>query len=172
MRNAMLLLLLSLSLGVRSELMYIPAASIAGPTASTVSPNERLKSIDLSAFLRMDRKDFESITGRRMTIDQRLRFNSLKRKAGRNPSSYDSRSLVRLAETDNRKMHWASIVAICCGGVAFLTGIAAIPAVVFGAIGLSKSGPNKEYKGRGLALAGMVAGIVDVALWLLAVAAL
>ncbi len=168
----MLLLLLSLSLGVRSELMYIPAASIAGPTASSVSPAERLKSIDLSAFLRMDRKDFESISGRRMTFDQRLRFKSLQRKTERNPYSYDRRSLVKLAETDNRKIHWASIVAICCGGVAFLTGIASIPAVVFGAIGLSKSGPNKEYKGRGLALAGMITGLVGVALWLLAVAAL
>jgi hypothetical protein len=167
----MLLLLLSLSIGVRSELIYIPAAALSGPVDENVSPADKLRSLDLAAFLKMDRTNFESITGKRMTIDQRFRFNSMKRRARRQPSSFDSQSLIKLAETDTRKIHWASIVAICCGGVAFLTGIASIPAVIFGAIGLSKSGPNKEYKGRGLALAGLITGIVGVALWLIAIAA-
>ena len=96
----------------------------------------------------------------------------MKRKVDKNPSSFDSQILAQLAETDNRKIHWASIVAICCGGLAFLTGFFSIPAIIFGGIGLSKSGPGKEYKGRGLAIAGMVTGIVGVAIWLIAVAAL
>lgn len=172
MRNAILPFLLFLSMGARSELMYIPAASIVTTVTAPSSPSERLKSIDRESFLKMDRAAFESITGKRMSMDQRLRFHRLKRQAERNPTGYDSQTLVKLAETDNRKIHWASIVAICCGGVAFLTGAFSIPAIVFGAIGMSKSGPNKEYKGRGLALAGLVTGIVGVALWVIALAAL
>jgi hypothetical protein len=33
-------------------------------------------------------------------------------------------------------------------------------AIVFGGIGLSKSGPHKEYKGGGMATAGLVLGIL------------
>ena len=172
MRNVIFILLLSLGMNTRGELIYIPTTSIVNPASSIASPADRLMDVDLATFKSMDRATFESITGQKMSIEQRIRFNRMKRKVDKNPSSFDSQILAQLAETDNRKIHWASIVAICCGGLAFLTGFFSIPAIIFGGIGLSKSGPGKEYKGRGLAIAGMVTGIVGVAIWLIAVAAL
>jgi hypothetical protein len=172
MRNVIFFLLLSLGMNTRGELIYIPTTSIVNPVSSIASPADRLMDVDLATFKSMDRATFESITGQKMSIEQKIRFNRMKRKVDRNPSSFDSQILAQLSETDNRKIHWASIVAICCGGLAFLTGFFSIPAIIFGGIGLSKSGPGKEYKGRGLAIAGMVTGIVGVAIWLIAVAAL
>ena len=172
MRNALFLLLAACSLAARSEMMFVPAAVIVKPSTEAPTAPDRLREVDAAAFLEMDRADFESITGKRMTFAQRFRFNRLQHRVGKDPSTYSSESLVQLAEADNRKMHWANIVALCCGGVAFLTGFFSVPAVVFGAIGLSKSGPTKQFKGRGFAIAGMAAGILGVAYWLIAVVGL
>lgn len=58
---------------------------------------------------------------------------------------------------------WEGIVAFVCGILGILTGFMAIPAIIFGAIGMGKGRPN-----RGLAIAGFVMGVVVVALFILA----
>ncbi len=53
---------------------------------------------------------------------------------------------------------WEGIVALCCGICGFASfGILAVPAIIFGAIGMSHHKAN-----RGLAIAGLVMGIVAI----------
>ncbi len=52
---------------------------------------------------------------------------------------------------------WEGIVALCCGILGLFTGWLAIPAIIFGAIGMSH---GKAH--RGMAIAGLVMGIVTI----------
>jgi len=53
---------------------------------------------------------------------------------------------------------WEGIVALCCGILAVFTfGLTAIPAIIFGALGI-----GRHKKNQGLAIAGLVLGIVMV----------
>lgn len=55
---------------------------------------------------------------------------------------------------------WEGIVALCCGILAIVTfGITAIPAIIFGALGLGRGKKN-----QGLAIAGLVLGILTIVL--------
>jgi hypothetical protein len=70
---------------------------------------------------------------------------------------------------DNRTTHWASLVSMITGILGWLAvlngGVSILVlAVVFGAIGLSKSGPNKEFKGGGMATVGFTLGLIGVAI--------
>jgi hypothetical protein len=62
---------------------------------------------------------------------------------------------------------WEGIVAFVCGILGLLTGFMAIPAIIFGAIGMGKGRPH-----RGLAIAGFVMGVVVVALFMLLIIAI
>lgn len=63
---------------------------------------------------------------------------------------------------------WEGIVALCCGILGLFTGIMAIPAIIFGALGLARGKKN-----QGMAIAGLVLGILVlliVALFIVAIA--
>ena len=86
-----------------------------------------------------------------------------------NRSSYDSPTN---AQNDGPRTDPFAIVAIATGGLAILTGYGAFllgaAAIVFGALSLTRI--RKEpgrFKGKGLAIGGMVAGIVSAAVILL-----
>jgi hypothetical protein len=71
---------------------------------------------------------------------------------------------------DNRTTHWASRVSMITGILGWLMWMLhplwpamLILAVVLGTIGLSKSGPNKEFKGGGMAKAGLALGLLWMA---------
>ncbi|MBC8151426.1 MAG: DUF4190 domain-containing protein [Bacteroidetes bacterium] len=88
---------------------------------------------------------------------------------GNRPSSYNSPTNP---QSDGPRTDPFAIVAISAGGLAILTGVGAFllgaGAVVFGALSLSRI--RKEpgrFKGKGLAVAGMVAGIVAAGIILL-----
>ncbi|CCH53187.1 hypothetical protein BN8_02263 [Fibrisoma limi BUZ 3] len=89
--------------------------------------------------------------------------------SGSNRSSYDSPTN---AQNDGPRTDPFAIVAIATGGLAILTGYGAFllgaAAIVFGAISLTRirREPNR-FKGKGLALGGMVAGIVAAGVILL-----
>ncbi|MBX2907810.1 MAG: DUF4190 domain-containing protein [Taibaiella sp.] len=55
---------------------------------------------------------------------------------------------------------WEGIVALCCGVLAPFTLISAIPAIIFGALGI---GRGKKH--QGMAIAGLVLGVVVVFLF-------
>jgi hypothetical protein len=69
---------------------------------------------------------------------------------------------------DNRTTHWTSWASMTTGFLGWLTmgfggAFILLFAVVFGAIGLSKSGPNKEFKGGGMATIGFTLGLLFMA---------
>jgi hypothetical protein len=62
--------------------------------------------------------------------------------------------------------HWANIVALVCGILGFLTGITAIPALIFGIIGVVNSGEGTDYGGEGMGIAGIVLGGLVILLFI------
>jgi len=68
---------------------------------------------------------------------------------------------------DDRPYHWSAITALVCGGLTLFTGLLFLPAIVFGVIGIFKTGPKKEYKGLGMALAGLGLGLLIGAIFIL-----
>ncbi len=58
---------------------------------------------------------------------------------------------------------WEGIVALCCGILGLVTGYLAIPAIIFGAIGM---GRHKRH--RGMAIAGFVLGVLEILILILA----
>lgn len=161
-------LLLFSSLFTQAELMYLPATAIinSSPKEQSVGMQENLS---LEHFMSMDRSTFEANTGKKMTIYQRYKFKQLKDKIKRNPDFFNTQELAKLTDTDDRKIHWSSIASIILAGAVVLSLLApafaiipAVPAVIFGFMGMKKSGPNKEYKGRGLAVTGLLIGAAGV----------
>ena len=57
---------------------------------------------------------------------------------------------------------WEGIVALVCGIVGVFTFWPAFPAIVFGALGLGKG-----KKHHGLAMAGLILGVVSILLWIM-----
>lgn len=96
------------------------------------------------------------------------RFNAAST-SGNNQTSYNSPTNP---QNDGPRTDPFAIVAIATGGLAILTGYGAFllgaAAIVFGALSLSRI--RKEpgrFKGKGLAVAGMVAGLVSAGIILL-----
>lgn len=59
-----------------------------------------------------------------------------------------------------KPFHWAAITGFICGIIAFFTLFLTIPGIVFSAIGLAKTGSNKEKGGLGLAITGFVCSLL------------
>jgi hypothetical protein len=89
-------------------------------------------------------------------------FNKLKQKLVRL-----SLKFIQNEGRDDRPYHWSAITALVCGGLTLFTGLLFLPAIVFGAIGVFKTGPKKEYKGLGMAIAGLGLGLLIGAMFIL-----
>jgi hypothetical protein len=76
-------------------------------------------------------------------------------------------SVIQNEGRDDRPYHWSAITALVCGGLTLFTGLLFLPAIVFGAIGVFKTGPKKEYKGLGMAIAGLGLGLLIGAIFIL-----
>ncbi len=71
---------------------------------------------------------------------------------------------------DGLRFHWAAITGFVLGILSVVIVYLAIPAIVFSAIALSKIKQNPEtYKGKGLALAGLIIGLTLTLLAILAI---
>lgn len=76
---------------------------------------------------------------------------------------------------NGQKVHWAAIVSLSTGivGVLLLNILLGACGIVFGAIALKKiSDDNGTYKGKGMAIAGLVCGIVASVGFLIVIASL
>jgi hypothetical protein len=62
-----------------------------------------------------------------------------------------------------------SIVAFVLGILGIFIGPLSIGAIIFGALGISQTGKNPDIQGRGLAVAGLILGIVVVFGWILGI---
>jgi len=57
-------------------------------------------------------------------------------------------------------------------GILFLGAVLGVLAVIFGALALNAIAKDPQLKGKGLAIAGLVIGIVEAAVWVIALALL
>jgi hypothetical protein len=169
MKLALSFLLLFSSLFTQAELIYLPATAIINSSSKEQSVPGMQENLSLEHFMSMDRSTFEANTGKKMSIYQRYKFKQLKAKIKRNPEFFNSQELAKLTDTDDRKIHWSSIASIILAGAVILSLFApafaiipAVPAVIFGFMGMKRSGPNKEFKGRGLAVTGLLIGAAGV----------
>ena len=76
-------------------------------------------------------------------------------------------NVLQIEGRDDRPYHWSAITALVCGGLTLFTGLLFLPAIIFGAIGIFKTGPKKEYKGLGMSIAGLGLGLLIGALFVL-----
>lgn len=75
----------------------------------------------------------------------------------------------RARAVEGERTSGMAIAALIMGILAFLTfGPLAILAIIFGGIGLSQTGKDPTLKGRGMAVAGLVLGIIAGAFWIIA----
>lgn len=64
------------------------------------------------------------------------------------------------------------IVGIVFVWAPFLGVICAILGIIFGGIGISQTKKNPNLTGRGMAIAGLVCGIIGIAVWVIVIAAI
>ncbi len=62
-----------------------------------------------------------------------------------------------------------AIAALCTGIVSFFINPLAILAIIFGWIGMSQTTKDPDLKGRGMAVAGLVLGIIVGIFWIIAI---
>jgi len=70
---------------------------------------------------------------------------------------------IAYAIPSRRLFHPLAIASLICGLLFFLPLIAAVLAIVFGLMARSRIANNPQYRGRGMALAGMILGLISVA---------
>ena len=66
-----------------------------------------------------------------------------------------------------RKFSLWAIASLICGVIGLITGVVAIPAVVFGHIAKSEISKNTALSGAGMATAGLVLGYIGLAFMLI-----
>ncbi len=59
----------------------------------------------------------------------------------------------------------AALTSIICGALLCIPLITSIPAVIFGIVGLNKARREPQAGGRGLAIAGLILGVIGIAGW-------
>jgi uncharacterized membrane protein YvbJ len=73
------------------------------------------------------------------------------------------------AAAEESRTSGMAIAALIMGIVAFIFfGPLAILAIIFGAIGINQTNKDPNLKGKGMAVAGMVLGIIGIAGWVIA----
>jgi uncharacterized membrane protein YvbJ len=81
-------------------------------------------------------------------------------------------TLTQTASVPQRPLETArtsglAIASLVLGIAGFLINPLSILAIIFGAIAMSQTGRNPNLKGRGMAVAGLVLGIVVAAFWII-----
>lgn len=60
-----------------------------------------------------------------------------------------------------------AITALIMGIIGFILSPLSVLAIIFGAIGIGQTSKNPYLKGKGLAVAGLILGIVNIVLWII-----
>jgi hypothetical protein len=60
-----------------------------------------------------------------------------------------------------------AVAALVTGIVGFFLSPLSVLAIIFGAVGISQCGKDPYLKGKGMAVAGLVLGIINIALWVI-----
>ena len=158
MKNTIIILFLLLGLQSATSLYaHAPASTSINVSGSIVLENNE-KGSRISDELKSDP---DAGTFHKKKKKNGL-FNKMKQKLVRL-----SLKFIQNEGRDDRPYHWSAITALVCGGLTLFTGLLFLPAIVFGAIGVFKTGPKKEYKGLGMAIAGLGLGLLIGAIFIL-----
>jgi len=93
--------------------------------------------------------------------DLKKEYKAIKKESKENTNNVYSAD----SEVEEPKVHWAALTGMICGilGLLVTPFLFATLGVIFGGIGLSKIKKNPEkYKGKGMAITGLVTGIVAI----------
>jgi hypothetical protein len=81
----------------------------------------------------------------------------------RTPSAVSDQPVTTIAPS---RTSGFAIAALVLGIIGFLINFLSILAIIFGALGMSHTGKDPALKGRGMAVAGLVLGIIVVFIWI------
>ncbi len=124
---------------------------------------ESIFELNPKTLMELDKTTLEEKLGRRLTFKEKLGFKFIKRKLKKNPELSESEAWQN-ATTDGFAI--AGFVTGVVGLFAFGI-ILGILAIVFSGISLKRIRRDPDLKkGRGLAIAGLILGIVATVLWL------
>ncbi|MCS7004782.1 MAG: DUF4190 domain-containing protein [Cytophagales bacterium] len=95
-------------------------------------------------------------------ISKNCSWSSETRSNPTNPKTDDP----QVTPSEKRRIHWSNIAALASGVLAYVSFpellLFFLPAVVFGAIGIAKSGRKKKFGGLGMGIAGFVLGLIGL----------
>jgi hypothetical protein len=158
MKNTIIILFVLLGLQFSSSIYaHAPSSSRVNVSGSIVLENNEMDS-RISDEMKSD-PDAGAFHKKKKKFGL---FNKLKQKLVRL-----SLNIIQNEGRDDRPYHWSAITALVCGGLTLFTGLLFLPAIIFGAIGILKTGPKKEYKGLGMAIGGLGLGLLIGAIFIL-----
>jgi len=131
--------------------------------------NESLQSLKGSEIANKSNKDIEQLIGRELSIKEKLSFQLLKKKLKNNPN------LKFHQAKDELRTEGLAVAGFICSliGIFFAGLVFGTLAVIFGIVALGKIKRNPETKkGRGLAIAAIVIGLVVLPLTIIGIAAM
>ena len=79
-----------------------------------------------------------------------------------------------MAQEQNKRTSGISIAAMVCGIlgiIPYIGFVLGLLGIIFGAIGINQTGKDPNLGGRGMAIAGLVCGVVFIALWVILIVA-
>ncbi len=151
-------LLFCLLLNPAAQAVVSPVGALEAP----VKTNKELKDLSAEDILQLDRAELEEKLGRKMKLKERMMLKITKRKMKKLSKKASNQ---RLEEAGTNGLAVAGFVCSIVGLLLSVWLLLAILGIVFSAIALSKIKRTGEG-GRGLAMAGLIIGIVAVALGL------
>ena len=140
-------------------------------------PGASVNNLTATDLLTLDKKELESKIGRKLKFKEKLAIRIIKRKlkkqASKNANQQKTEPKAVLGFVFSTLGFIASLIALVSSGYGVLFAVAfGILGLIFSAIGLRKTTKGESpKKGKGLALAGMIIGIVVSGTWLLLVLA-
>ena len=154
-------------------------ASIANASSTMPQANTPLHSLIDAPQLPLQKEKLNTISSQK----KQRKKGSFKQKLGvwlLNKQLKKAKKKQQRKEKDDRPLYWATSAGLgsmgavildlilLSSGLVFVLGV--IAALVFGAIGMSNSGKDKDYKGKGLAITSFVFGILGTLFIVLAFA--
>jgi len=139
-----------------------PSQAIVG-TSKTLSSSSSVFDLPAADIIDLDKKQLAEKMNRSLTWKEKMAVSWVKRKA-KKAKKGSKRERVEHAKTDGMAIAGfvTGILGICFG----FSLLFAILGVVFSAISLKRIRRNPDLGGKGLATAGLVLGIVGVAIFL------
>ena len=104
----------------------------------------------------LDRKTIEQKIQRKLTFRERIALRIFQKKQKSQKGTTDIMSIIGLSAS------LLSVVGLFVSPIIWI--VFSIAGIIFGAIGMARTKKNPELKGRGMAIAGLILGIISLIL--------